>query len=56
MHLFFISARDKERQDSLKLSVQELGKPIAESPFLLPKEPKKGKAQVCFLKKRFKDL
>ena len=28
MHLFFISARDNERQESLKLSVQELGKLI----------------------------
>ena len=50
MHLFFISARDKECQDSLKQSVQVLGKPIAKSLFLPPKEQKKGKAQVCFLK------
>ena len=44
----FISARDKEHKESLKQSIQELGKPIAESLFLPPKDSKKGKTQVGF--------
>ena len=44
----FISARDKEHKESLNQSIQELGKPIAESLFLPPKDSKKGKTQVSF--------
>ena len=57
MHLFFISARDNERQESLKLSVQELGKLIdRRDPVPSSKGAKETKIPGLLLKKRFKDI
>ena len=51
MHLFFILARDNERQESLKLSVQELGKLIhRREPVPSSKGAKEMKIPGLFLK------